>query len=144
MSTRRRSNCPISFTLDLFGDRWSLLVLRDLVLGGARHYRQLLEAGEGIATNVLAERLRRLEHAGLIAKRRDPDDRKRYVYSTTPKGLDTLPILLEMILWGAKYDPLTAAPAEFVARAREDREGVIAEYRAGAEGQSPDPRRNPD
>ncbi|HZL85319.1 MAG TPA: helix-turn-helix domain-containing protein [Candidatus Krumholzibacteria bacterium] len=133
MTTRRRSNCPISFTLDLIGDRWSLLILRDLVFGRARFYRQLLESGEGIATNVLAERLRRLERVGLLSKRRDPDDRKRFIYSLTPKGLDTLPILLEMILWGAKYDPRTAAPPEFVARLRKDRERVLAEVRARAE-----------
>ena len=133
MTTRRRSNCPISFTLDLIGDRWSLLILRDLVFGRARFYRQMLESGEGIATNVLAERLRRLERAGLVSKRRDPEDRKRFIYSLTPKGLDTLPILLEMILWGAKYDPRTAAPPEFVARVRKDRERVLAEVRARAE-----------
>ncbi len=133
MTSRRRSNCPISFTLDLIGDRWSLLILRDLVFGRARFYRQLLESGEGIATNVLAERLRRLERAGLVSKRRDPDDRKRFVYSLTSKGLDTLPILLEMILWGDKYDPRTAAPPEFVARLRKDRERALAEVRARAE-----------
>ena len=127
---RRRSNCPISFTLDLCGDRWSLLVLRDLMFRKMRYFRQLLEAGEGIATNVLAERLLRLERAGLIAKRRDRGDRKRFVYSLTPKGLDTLPILVEMILWGAEYDPRTGAPPEFLARLRQDRERVIAETRA--------------
>ncbi len=132
MDPKRRSNCPISFTLDLFGDRWSLLVLRDLVFRGARHYQDLLGAGEGIATNVLAERLLRLERAGLIAKARDPQNRRRFLDSMTPKGLDTLPILLEMILWGAKYDPLTAAPPAFVKRAREDREGILAELRSHA------------
>lgn len=134
MAPRRRSACPISFSLDLFGDRWSLLVLRDLVFLGVRHYRQFLESGEGIATNVLAERLRRLERAGLIAKRRDPEDRKRYVYTMTPKGLDTIPILLELIVWGARYDPHTGAPAEFVERYRRDPKGMVAELRRRAGG----------
>lgn len=139
MAQKRRSNCPISFSLDLFGDRWSLLILRDLVFGGARHYRHFAESSEGIATNILADRLRRLERAGLIRKRRDPEDRKRYLYAVTPKGLDTLPILLEMIIWGGTHDPRTAATPEFVERCKNDRERLIAEIRKRAgEGQPRD------
>lgn len=134
MAARRRSSCPISYSLDLFGDRWSLLVLRDLVFGGARHYQQFLQSPEGIATNVLAERLRRLERAGLVSKRRDPEDGKRYVYTMTSKGLDTIPILLEMIVWGAKYDARTAAPAGFVERYQRDPDGVVADLRSRAGG----------
>ena len=87
-------------------------------------------AGEGIATNVLADRLNRLEEAALIGKRRDPEDGKRNVYTLTEKGLDTLPILLEMIAWGATYDPESAAPSAFTERLKRDREGVLAELRA--------------
>lgn len=134
MERDRRSGCPIAYSLDLFGDRWTLLILRDMALRERRYFRDFLEAGEGIATNVLAERLTRLEGAGLIAKRRDPEDRKRNIYTLTKKGLDTLPVLLEMISWGATYDPESAIPSQFAARLRKDRDGVLAELRAKAAG----------
>jgi len=129
MEKTRRSNCPISFSLDIIGDRWTLLILRDLVLTGKKHYQELLEAGEDIATNVLADRLQRLEQAGMITKRRDPHDGKRFLYAATEKGFDTLPIMLEMIVWGARYDPKTAAPKAFVDRIHQNRGAVIAKYR---------------
>ena len=132
MERDRRSGCPIAYSLDLFGDRWTLLILRDMALGGRRYYRDFMEAGEGIATNVLAERLDRLERAGLVDKRRDPEDGKRNIYALTEKGLDTLPILLEMIAWGAAHDPESAAPATFTERVQRDREGLLAELRAKA------------
>lgn len=139
MEKDRRSGCPIASALDLFGDRWTLLILRDMVFGEKRYYGDFLETGEGIATNVLADRLNRLEEAALIGKRRDPEDGKRKVYTLTEKGLDTLPILLEMIVWGATYDPESAAPSTFVERLERDREGVLAELRARvlSAGQSP-------
>lgn len=139
MERDRRSGCPIAYSLDVFGDRWTLLILREMVFGEKRYYRDFLEAGEGIATNVLADRLNRLEEAALIGKRRDPEDGKRKVYTLTEKGLDTLPILLEMIVWGATYDPESAAPSTFVERLERDREGVLAELRARvlSAGQSP-------
>ena len=84
---------------------------------------------------MLAERLNRLEVAGLISKRRDPDDGKRSVYALTEKGLDTLPVLLQMVAWGASYDPATGAPAEFTDRLKQDRDGVLAEFRAMANPQ---------
>ncbi|MHC4091319.1 MAG: winged helix-turn-helix transcriptional regulator [Planctomycetota bacterium] len=110
MERHRRSGCPIAYSLDVFGDRWTLLILRDMVFGGKRYYREFLEAGEGIATNVLADRLERLEDAGLISKRRDPDD-------------------LEIIAWGATYDPASAAPPELAERLKRDREGELAALR---------------
>lgn len=136
MQRDRRSGCPIAHSLDVFGDRWTLLILRDMVFGGKRYYRDFLQAPEGIATNVLADRLVRLEAAGLIVKRRDPDDRKRNVYTLTEKGFDTLPILTEMIAWGATYDPESAAPATVTKRLREDRAAFVAELRARALGGS--------
>jgi DNA-binding HxlR family transcriptional regulator len=130
MKKGRRSGCPISVSLELFGDRWSLLVLRDILFGSRRYYGEFLDAGEGISTNILAERLERLEAAGLLTRTRDPADRKRHEYGLTEKGLDTLPILIEMILWGAMHDPETAAPPEFLRRIRTDREGLIEEIRS--------------
>ena len=133
MRKERRSGCPISFSLDLFGDRWSLLILRDLVFGGRVYYSDFLEAGEGISTNVLADRLVRLERAGLIDRDRDPRDRKRYRYRLTAKGMDTIPVLLELIVWGGTHDPDTAAPGEFIERVRTDREAMLEEIRSRLE-----------
>ena len=125
-----RSHCPIAFALDLFGDKWSLLVLRDLLFKGKRHYHEFLASEEGISTNILAERLRRLETEGLIAKVRDRKSRRQYVYTPTRKGLDLLPVILEIVRWSAKHDPHTAAPPSFVRRLRNDRKGLMREILA--------------
>lgn len=130
----RRSDCPISFALETFGDTWSLLVIRDLLFTGKRTFGEFLRSEEGVATNVLTSRLRALENAGLI---RAEGAGRNVRYSVTAKGLDLLPILLEMIAWSARHDPRTAAPSAFVARIRKDREGLIRELRtqlAGAQG----------
>ncbi|MGR3279203.1 winged helix-turn-helix transcriptional regulator [Acaryochloris marina NIES-2412] len=124
----RRSGCPISYSLDIFGDRWTLLILRDLLLGQKRHYRELLTSEEGIATNILSSRLKRLEAQGIIIRQFDPKDRRQCIYEVTKKGLDLLPILLEIAAWGATYDTQTAAPDGFVQEFRSDRDGVIARY----------------
>ena len=123
----KRSLCPISYSLDQFGDRWTLLILRDLILFRKRHYREFLDSGEGISTNILADRLGRLEKSGMIRKERDPLDGKRFLYSATNKGEATLPILLEMVAWGAEYDPNTPISEEFRRRVRTDREALAAE-----------------
>lgn len=122
---RRRSACPISFTLDTLGDKWALLIVRDLMFLGKRNYGQFLESDEGIATNILADRLRRLEKEGIISKQRDPANRKKFVYRFTEKGADLLPILLEMVLWGARYDPETGAPEDFIRRLKRGRNSVM-------------------
>jgi len=125
-----RSHCPIAFALDTFGDKWSLLVLRDLLFMGKRHYHEFLASEEGISTNILADRLKRLEADGLIVKVRDQKNRRQYVYRPTQKGLDLLPITLEIIRWSAKHDSQTAAPPSFIRRLRRDREGLISEITA--------------
>ena len=127
MSQLPRSHCPIAFALDTFGDKWSLLVLRDVLFMGKRHYHEFLASEEGISTNILADRLRWLKADRLIVKVRDRKNRRQYVYRPTQKGLDLLPIILEIIRWSAKYDPQTAAPRAFVQRLRNDREGLIRE-----------------
>ena len=125
-----RSHCPIAFALDIFGDKWSLLVLRDLLFMGKRRYNEFLASEEGIATNILADRLRRMEVEGVITKSRDRKGRRQRVYTPTRKGLDLLPVILEIIRWSARYDPKTAAPASFVRRLRNDREGLMREILA--------------
>ena len=122
-----RSHCPIAYALDLFGDKWSLLVLRDVLFMGKRRYNEFLASEEGISTNILAERLERLEAEGLVTKSRDGNNRRQSVYTPTRKGLDLLPVLLELIRWSAKHDPKTAAPPTFLRRLRMDREGLIRE-----------------
>lgn len=126
-----RSHCPISVGLDIFGDKWSLLVIRDLMFLGKRTYSEILDSEEGIATNILADRLARLSSEGIVSKSRDPKNRRRYIYRLTRKGVALLPILLEIVAWSARYDPETAAPPPFVRKIRSDRDSLIREIAAG-------------
>lgn len=126
----RRSACPISVALDVLGNKWTLLVIRDLVFAHKRHFRDFLASPESIASNVLANRLRTLEAQGIVSRRVDPDSARKVIYELTPKGIDLVPVLLELIRWGAKYDARTAAPEAFTRRIDRDREGLIAEIRA--------------
>lgn len=126
----RRSPCPIACALDLIGDRWTLIVLRDLIFVRKRHFRELLEGHEGIATNILASRLKMLEGAGLVSRRADPAEARRVIYAPTEKALDLLPVLLELTSWSLKHNAGTDAPAHIVRRLGRDREGLIADVRA--------------
>ena len=118
---KQRSTCPISSALDIFGDKWSLLVMRDLLLRDKRHYRDFLASEEGIATNILADRLARLEWAGLIEKTDDEPRSGRQAYAATAKGADLIPTLLQMLLWSADHNPLQiTAPPPLVAELRAD------------------------
>ena len=128
-----RSHCPISYSLDIVGDRWTLLVLRDLIIVGKRHFRDFLESEEGIASNILTARLKLLEGHGMARRRRDPKSGRQVIYEPTAKGLDLLPAMLEFARWGGTYDPQTAAPKEMLRRIRQDRDGVVLEIRAGCE-----------
>jgi DNA-binding HxlR family transcriptional regulator len=127
---RRRSDCPIHFALEVFGDAWTLLIVRDLMFKGKTTYTDFLRAGEGIATNILADRLLRLEQDGILVKKRGAGGGAGSSYRLTRKGMDLLPILLEMIAWSAKHDPDTAAPREFVRRVQRDREALMREIRS--------------
>jgi DNA-binding HxlR family transcriptional regulator len=130
-STRRRSDCPINFALEIFGDRWSLLIVRDLMFKGKVHYGEFMESEERIATNILADRLQTLEKAGIVEKRQDPRKRSKNVYTLTEKGWDLLPALTELVLWSAKHDPDTAADPDFVAQAQMDRAALYASILRG-------------
>lgn len=133
----RHTGCPIAFTLDVLGDRWTLLIIRDLIFKGKQYYGEFLESGEGIATNVLADRLSRLESEEILSKRVDPKDQKKYLYQLTNKGEDLLPMLLELILWGATYDPKTGAPKAFIDQLKSDRTAVIKETLAQLRAKKP-------
>lgn len=104
--------------------------MRDLVFAGKRHFQDFAGSPEKIATNILTERLARLEQAAIVRRRRDPTDARRVEYRLTVKGMDLIPVLLEVIRWGASYDPATAAPPAFVRRIEQDREALTAELRA--------------
>lgn len=120
----RRSTCPINFSLETFGDTWSLLIIRDIVYFGKKTYGEFLDSDEGISTNILANRLVQLEEKGILRKTPHAQDRRKDDYSLTEKGLDLIPILMEMGEWGAKYDSETGAPLDWVAYVREHKPEV--------------------
>jgi len=112
-------------------------VLRDIIMVRKRHFQELLAGNEAIASNILANRLKLLEAAGMITRRRDPAQARRVIYEPTGKALDLLPVIIELIRWGVKYDPKAAAPGHFARRLARDREGFIAEIRAMHDHLSP-------
>jgi DNA-binding HxlR family transcriptional regulator len=124
---KRRSDCPISYALDIFGDKWSLLILRDLMFQQKQTYGGFLISEEKIATNILADRLEMLECVGLLKSKKDKTNKSRKLYSLTDKAIDLVPVIIEIIGWSAKYDKNTAAPKEFVDRIRNDKENLITE-----------------
>lgn len=130
MKEERRSNCPISYALDLIGDKWSLLILRDIIFFDKKHYNEFADSTERISTNILADRLQKLECVGLISKNENKENLKKFIYAPTAKGLDLMPMLLEVILWSAKHDPETGAPPSFIKQIKRDREGYIKNIRS--------------
>jgi len=100
----RRSGCPLNASVEMLGDRWSLLIIRDMMLRGSRSFKEFMESWEGIATNILADRLKRLEEYGIIRTERDPTDGRKLIYLLTKKGIDLAPVLTEMVLWAAKHE----------------------------------------
>jgi len=126
---KRRSDCPINFALEIFGDKWSLLVIRDLMFMGKTTYGEFLKGPEGIATNILANRLEKLETAGLIAKEADPDNGTRFVYSLTERGKDLIPVMLEIVSWSGKHDPKTPTPKAMLKQIARNRQAMISEIR---------------
>ena len=125
-----RSDCPISFALDFLGDKWSLLVIRDMIFEGKRFYKEFLQSKEGIATNILSDRLKKLEQAGLITSKVYEQLKTQKEYSLTQKGIDLIPVLVETILWSAKYQEGLAVSDEFLKKAKRNREQVIKNIKA--------------
>ena len=118
----------MSVSLDILGDRWSLLIIRDLMVRGYRTFGEFLESGEGIATNILADRLNRLEAAKIIIAEVDASDGRRINYRLTEKGIDLAPVLLELLIWGARHEQ-TLAPCALIDDMAANREYVLAEVR---------------
>jgi len=100
----RRSGCPLNASVEILGDRWSLLIIRDMMLRGFHTFKEFLGSYEGIATNILADRLRKLLAHGIITTQRNPSDGREVIYSLTPKGIDLAPVLTEMVLWAAAHE----------------------------------------
>ena len=126
---QRRSDCPINFALETFGDPWSLLIIRDIVYFGKHTYGEFLASDEGMATNILASRLARLDQQGILMKRPSAADKRKEEYVLTDKGLDLIPVLVEMVNWAADYDPQTGAPPDWVALMKSQRDQMIARMR---------------
>jgi len=118
----------VSVSLEIVGDHWSLLIIRDLMVRGFRTFKEFKESGEGISTNILADRLRKLEARGIITAEVEETDRRRVNYRLTEKGIDLAPVLLELLIWGARHEE-TGAPCALIAKLAKNREEVLAEVR---------------
>ena len=125
--SRRRSGCPLNASVEMLGDRWSLLIIRDMMVRGARTFKEFLDSYEKIATNILADRLRRLVRYDIITTRPDPADGRKTIYLLTAKGIDLAPVLTEMVLWAASHED-TGNPA-LVELMRKDKARFISEVR---------------
>ncbi|PCJ36272.1 MAG: transcriptional regulator [Cellvibrionales bacterium] len=122
--TKDWSGCPVRFGMSQFGDKWSFLIIRDLMFKGRRYNHEFMEAGEGISTNILARRLVDLERNGIIQKKTDLVKKSKFVYSLTEKGIELMPMMLAMMDWAEKYDPNTEVPESFIKRLRKDPEAL--------------------
>ncbi len=128
----------MSIALDLFGDRWSLLIVRDIMVRGYRTFREFQHSGEGIATNILSDRLHRLESGGIVTSEAAGSDGRSMHYRLTPKGIALAPVLLEMLIWGARHEQ-TDAPCAVVDEIEKNRAAVLAETRRRWEKRDPTP-----
>jgi len=120
-----RSNCPINFVLETFGDKWTLLIVRDLMFKGKQSFGEFAQSDEKISTNILSDRLKRLERHGIVEKKIAPDNRSKLLYSLTAKGKDLLPIMLEITAWSARHDALTNTPKDFVEMLKTDKDQLM-------------------
>ena len=123
----RRSDCPINFALEMFGDKWTLLIVRDLMFKGKHHYGEFLLSEEKIATNILADRLALLESNGIISKAGVEGHKQKIKYRLTQKGIDLVPVFVELIMWSAMYDKDSAVDQQFVENVNRDKAGMISQ-----------------
>ncbi|MGH9728405.1 MAG: winged helix-turn-helix transcriptional regulator [Candidatus Acidiferrales bacterium] len=125
---KQRSGCPVCISLEVFGDRWSLLIIRDMMVRAFHTFKQFQESDEGIATNILADRLQKLVAAGIITAEPDPSDGRKVNYRLTEKGIDLAPVLLDLLVWGARHEE-TGAPNAVIEKMAANRDEVLAEVR---------------
>lgn len=126
-SSKKRSNCPISSSLDVWGDKWSLLIVRDLMFKKQSTYGDFLKSDEKIATNILASRLLMLEENGIISKQDHPDSKAKVLYKLTEKGINLLPLLIEINLWAEKYYEIPESQKMILNEVKKDKVGFIEE-----------------
>jgi DNA-binding HxlR family transcriptional regulator len=136
--SKRRSGCPVSVSLEIIGDRWSLLIIRDLMIRGYRTFKEFEDAGEGIATNILSDRLRRLKSTGIITTKVDETDQRRLNYRLTQRGIDLAPALLELLIWGARHEK-TEASCAAIDKMAVHREALLNEVRRRWKHNDPSP-----
>lgn len=136
--SKHRSGCPVSISLEIFGDRWLLLIIRDLMVRACRTFKEFQESGEGIATNILTDRLRKLAASGIITSEVAKTDARKIHYRLTQKGIDLAPVLLELLIWGARHED-TGAPCAVIAKMAKHREEVLAETRRRWRERDPNP-----
>jgi DNA-binding HxlR family transcriptional regulator len=137
-----RSQCPISTALDIFGDKWTLLLIRDLLFNGKKTFGEFLDSEEKIATNILSDRLALLEMAGIISKKNDPDHGRKIIYSLTQKGIDLIPVLVEIIAWSERYHEVHPYAKEFARLLKKDKVGLIKGLFENAANSDPSSRKN--
>ena len=137
-SAPHRSGCPVSTALELLGDKWSLLIVRDVMVRGYRTFREFAQSGEGIATNILADRLQRLEAGGVLVREAAKEDGRSTHFRLTEKGIALAPVLLELLIWGAHYEE-TDAPCAAIEEMERNRAAVIAEAYRRWERRDPTP-----
>ncbi len=125
LKSKRRSDCPISSSLDIFGDKWSLLIIRDLMDAKKCTYGDFLKSPEGIATNILATRLQNLEENKLIEKLEHPDSKAKVLYKLTRKGIDLVPVMIEISLWAEKYFSISEDRKAMLKEVKRDKAGFI-------------------
>lgn len=123
--SKKRSACPLSCSLEIFGDKWSLLIIRDMMFYNKSSYGDFLRSAEGIATNILASRLQGLEENGLIEKLEHPDNKVKGLYRLTHKAIDLLPVIIEIQLWAEKYFNIPAEIRSLIKEAKKDKEEFI-------------------
>jgi len=121
---KQRSDCPISSALDVIGDKWSLLIVRDIMMNGKNTYNEFLKSNEKIATNVLADRLSMLEKSDIITKEEHPESKAKIYYKLTKKGISLLPVLIELILWADEYLPVSSAAITYGYALKKDKEKI--------------------
>ena len=139
-NAKRRSECPLNVSVEMLGDRWSLLIIRDMMLREFRTYKQFMERYEGIATNILADRLRRLTANGIVTAAPDPRDGRKLNYQLTAKGIGLAPVLTEMVLWAAAHED--TGNQALVQLMRADKKGFLAGVRKGWEERKAEERKS--
>lgn len=127
---KKRSDCPISCSLEMWGDKWSLLIIRDLMIKKECTYGDFLKANEKIATNILASRLQNLVENGIINKKNHPDNKLKFLYFLTEKGIDLIPLIVEINLWGDKYLTIPDDRKKLVDDIKKDKEKFIKKAKA--------------